>query len=65
MLRFIPSASAPQVGRQALARHPGLQVLSWDRRVPDARRRAYEEAVRREGYPDFQIMEQNAQGQLV
>jgi PAS domain S-box-containing protein len=66
-------ASAPQVDRQAFhrfvqrafARHPGLQALSWDRWVPDASREAYEEAVRREGFPDFQIMEQNAQGQLV
>jgi len=48
-----------------LARHPGLQALSWDRRVPDVRREAYEEAVRREGYPDFQILEQNAHGQMV
>jgi hypothetical protein len=46
MLRLIPRASAPQVGRhafhsivqRAFARHPGLQALSWDRRVPDALR---------------------------
>lgn len=56
-------ASAPEVSRQqfrtfvqwAFARHPGLQALSWDVRVPDADRAAYEEAARREGYGGFQI----------
>ena len=33
--------------------------------MPDARREAYEQAVRREGFVDFQIMEQTAQGELV
>src|SRR5262249_47598672 len=47
------------------ARHPGLKALSFDRRVPDAQRVAYEESVRRDGYPDFQITEQSAQGQMV
>jgi signal transduction histidine kinase/integral membrane sensor domain MASE1 len=51
--------------QRSFARHPGLQALSWDRRVPDALRDAYEEAVRREGYPDFQIAVQNAHGQMV
>jgi MASE1/CHASE domain len=41
--------------QRSFTRHPGLQTLSWDRRVPDALRDAYEESVRREGYPDFQI----------
>ncbi len=57
-------ASAPEVSRQAFhtfvqrsfARHPGRQALSLDLRVPDARREAYEQAVRREGFADFQIM---------
>ena len=49
----------------ALAHHPGIQALSWDRRVPDGLREAYEEAVRQEGYADFQITEQDAQGQMV
>jgi signal transduction histidine kinase/CHASE1-domain containing sensor protein len=65
--------SAPEVSRQAfhtfvqrsLARHPGLQALLLDLRVPDAPREAYEQAVRREGFPDFQITEQSAQGELV
>jgi len=66
-------ASAPEVRRQAFgtfvqrlfARHPGMQALSWDRRVPDMERSAYEAAMRQEGYPGFQITEQNAQGHLV
>jgi CHASE1-domain containing sensor protein len=66
-------ASSGQLSRQGfrtfvqreLARHPGLQALSWDVRVPDERRQAYEQAVRREGFPNFQITEQTAQGELV
>jgi PAS domain S-box-containing protein len=66
-------ASSHGVDRQAfrtfvqslLARHPGIQALSWDRRVADTQRLAYEEAVRQEGYTDFQITEQNAQGLMV
>jgi PAS domain S-box-containing protein len=66
-------ASVPTVERQEfhifvqrlLARHPGIQALSWDRRVPDAQRAAYEEAIQREEYPTFQITEQSTQGQLV
>src|SRR5262245_9801932 len=66
-------ASAPEVSRQefrtfvqwVFARHPGIQALSWDRRVPDVERSAYEAAMRQGGYPAFQITEQNAQGQLV
>jgi len=65
--------STPGVTRQEFhtfvqgmfTRHPGLHALSFDRRVPDAQRGAYEEAARRDGYSDFQITEQNAQGQMV
>jgi PAS domain S-box-containing protein len=51
--------------RHAFVRYPGLQALSWDLRIPGAKRVDSEEAARRDGYPDFQITEQNAQGQLV
>jgi len=51
--------------QRLFSRHPGIQALSWDRRVLDGERAAYEEAVRQEGYPAFEITEQNAQGQLV
>jgi CHASE1-domain containing sensor protein len=47
------------------SRHSGLQALSWNPRIPDAQRKAYEEALRREGYRDFQITERDAAGQLV
>ena len=33
--------------------------------MPDSLREAYEQALRQEGYPDFQITEQTADGQLV
>lgn len=49
----------------SLARYAGIQALSWDRRVPDALREAYEEGVRQEGYADFQITEQDAHGRMV
>ena len=66
-------ASAPEASRQAFrtfvqrsfARYPGLQALSVALQVPDAQRDAYEQAVRREGFADFQIMEQTAPGVLV
>jgi PAS domain S-box-containing protein len=66
-------ASAPEVRQhefrtfvqRLFIRYPGIQALSLDRRVPDVERSAYEAALRQEGYPAFQITEQNAQGQLV
>src|SRR5262245_56962559 len=66
-------ASAPEVSQQAFrifvqrlfARYPGMQALSWDRRILDVERRPYEAAMRQEGYPAFAITEQNAQGHLV
>jgi PAS domain S-box-containing protein len=67
------STSAPTVERHAfhafverpLARYPGLLALEWVPRVPGTQRVAYEEAARREGYRDFQITEQDAQGQMM
>jgi signal transduction histidine kinase/sensor domain CHASE-containing protein len=65
-------AGAPEVNRQAFhtfaqhsfARYPGLQALLLGLQVPDARREAHEQAIRREGFVDFKIMEQTAQGEL-
>ena len=48
-----------------LSRHPNIKALEWIPRVPDPRRAAYEEEIRRAGYPDFHITELNPQGQLV
>jgi PAS domain S-box-containing protein len=66
-------ASASEVRRPAFrtfvqrlfARYPGMQALSWDRRVTDMERSAYEAAMRHEGSPAFEITEQNPQGHLV
>src|SRR5262249_15827194 len=58
-------AGAPAVRRQAFhtfvqrlfSRYPGMQALSWDRRVLDMERSAYEAALRQEGGPAFEITE--------
>ena len=65
-------ASSPDVDRRrfrvfverSLARHPSIQALSWDLRVADAERAAYEEAARQDGYPNFEITEQILPGKL-
>jgi CHASE1-domain containing sensor protein len=51
--------------QRSFTRHSGLQALSWNSRIRDAQREAYEEALRREGYSDFQITERDTAGQLV
>ena len=44
---------------------PGIRALEWVPRVPASQRADYEEAAREEGYPRFQIVERNDQGDLV
>lgn len=51
--------------RAFVARFPGLQALSWNPRVPDAERAAFEGAARREGLRDFAITELDSQGAAV
>ncbi len=51
--------------RSFLAHKPSVQALEWIPRVPDAQRTAYEEAARRDGFPEFQITERRTQGQMV
>lgn len=46
-------------------RHPGIQALSWNPRVLDRERTAYEQGARRDGFSNFQITERNPQGKLV
>jgi len=66
-------ASSVEVDRQEfrefvsrlLSRHPGIQALSWNPRVLDGERTAYEDAARRDGLSDFQIWERDPEGQLV
>ncbi len=48
-----------------LARHPGIQALEWIPRVSADQQHIYEEQARKDGYPDFQIREKDAQGQMV
>src|SRR5438874_2705088 len=65
--------SSVTVGRQEFKsfvsrwflRHRGIQALSWNPRVLDSERTAYEQAARRNGFTNFQITEQNRQGKLV
>ena len=64
--------SSVTVGRQEFKsfvsrwflRHRGIQALSWNPRVLDTERTAYEQAARRNGFTNFQITEQNGQGEL-
>ncbi|MCI0396078.1 MAG: CHASE domain-containing protein, partial [Chloroflexi bacterium] len=49
----------------ALDRQPGVQVLAWIPHVPGPLRAGYETAARQEGYPGFQITEQDRQGRIV
>ena len=51
--------------KRPLSELAGLQALSWNPLVPDGERTAFEESIRQEGFPDFQIMERDADGQLV
>ncbi len=48
----------------ALARHPEIQALSWNPRVPGPRRGLFEAQARREGLPDFEIRELDGNGRL-
>ncbi|MGB7907025.1 MAG: CHASE domain-containing protein [Syntrophobacteraceae bacterium] len=51
--------------RSWLARNKSIQALEWIPRVLHAERSGYEEAARRDGYPDFKITERANQGLLV
>jgi len=47
-----------------LKQHTSIQALEWIPRVPDSRREVYERAARKEGFPDFQLTERIAQGNM-
>ncbi len=51
--------AAPQ-----LMNHAGIQALEWIPRVPEWRRAEFEQAAREDGFPEFRIAEQAAQGQM-
>ena len=42
-----------------------MQAVEWIPRVPDSKRKVYEQAAQRDGYHAFEIKEMNEQGQLV
>jgi len=53
-----------QFVQTALRDFPGLTALSWNARVRDVDRASFEARIRREGYPEFRVMERDAQGRL-
>jgi len=55
-------ADFAQFVRDAIARQPELQALSWVPRVPHEMRDAFEEKARAEGFADFEFGEQTAGG---
>ncbi|MFB2875493.1 CHASE domain-containing protein [Floridanema aerugineum] len=74
MLRATGSfyAASEKVGRQEfstfvqdfMTRYPGILAFSWSRRVSAAERQTYEQAIRAEGYPNFEIVERGAYGKI-
>lgn len=47
----------------ALDQLPGIQALSWTTVILDSQRDAYEATIKNEGYPNFEITEQDANQQ--
>lgn len=48
-----------------LEESPGIQALEWIPRVPASKRAIFEEAAHKDGFPEFRIMEREAQGTMV
>ena len=44
---------------------PGMQALGWIPRVPYFQREEYEAAAKKEGYPDFRITDEDAEGNII
>ena len=51
--------------RGALTRKASIHALEWIPRLPDHQRDQYVTQARKQGFPDYQIRELDAQGQLV
>lgn len=51
--------------RPLLKRHADVQSLGWAVRIPASQREAYEQAVRLDGFPKYEIMERTDRGQFV
>ncbi len=50
---------------RALGEQQAVQALEWIPRVPRARRAAFEETARENGFPDFAFTERQSQGNMV
>lgn len=50
---------------RSLYSYPGIQALEWAERVPRSQRAAFEQQIRSQGYPAFQMTELAAQKTLV
>jgi CHASE1-domain containing sensor protein len=48
-----------------LEKHQSARALGWAPRIPAAKRRDFEQAVRKEGFPKFEITQWDPRGQLV
>ncbi|MFQ5640450.1 MAG: CHASE domain-containing protein, partial [bacterium] len=48
-----------------MSNRPSIRGLGWIPRVQDKHRHRYESSVRKEGYPDFHILEKDDVGQMV
>ena len=59
-----PRAEFQPLVSMALARRHGLLAISWNERLLDRDRSAFEAAAQRDGQPDFQVRQRSAQGEL-
>lgn len=50
---------------RSLQTYPGIQALEWAPLVTASERTSYEQTIRSEGYPNFQITELNESGDLI
>ena len=63
--QYVDRAEFGNFAKHLLGHYPGIQALEWVPRIVASRREAYENATKREGFPDFQITERTAQGKMV
>ena len=61
----IDQASFQRLVQRPLPQHLSLEAVIWVPRISDEQRYAYEENLRQQGTPTFEIQEENSLGQLV
>ncbi|MDM8560948.1 CHASE domain-containing protein [Candidatus Parabeggiatoa sp. HSG14] len=54
-----------QFTQPIISKNQNIKLLSWNQRVLDNEREAYETLMCHENYPNFQIVERNSQGQII